>query len=430
MNDSFGVKNSLLVPMDGREPFRGTIVVFGGRISFCGYSENAPSVSNIEDGSGYIVIPGLINAHLHGDAYIFKGLLDNLSLKEQYMKTNMLNDLMDDEIMLLSRTLSYIEAVRSGATYIIEHSFKSLGERSIEPFISVGIKGAIVFDRDDITDELVKFVNSHGLDIFVNLPSEEDFSIEMLRELAEFSRKSGIRLYGHIAETTWRLALCYERFSKSPIEVLDMTRILETHPIIVHGCFLSESDIYLLKKYEVNVVNTPVSEMKISDGIAPIPMLIKYGVNVGLGTDGALWNNSADILCEAKTLILLHSLSSRPGIIDEETALGSITSMGRRVLGRDNIGVLQENASADFILVRATDIEMLPLDYSKSKSKIISNIILSAGKPSIDRVYISGIEIVRDGDVVNVDTMTLINRVNGWLDEKNEEIEEIIYNNI
>jgi len=428
MEDSFGFKDALLIPMDGRLPFRGTLIISRDKITYCGDSENTPPCGNIDDGSGYVIIPGLINAHLHGDAYIFKGLLDNMSLKEQYRKTGELYDLMDEEIMLISRTMAYIESVRSGATYIVDHSFKFLGERSIEPFVSVGVRGAIVFGMDDITDELVKFIHSHNIDIFINLPSEEDFSIERLKDLARFSKDKGIRLYGHIAETAWRMALCYEGFGKSPIEVLDMTGILETRPIIVHGCFLSDSDIKLLKKYDVGVVNTPVSEMKIGDGVAPIPMLLRCGVNVGLGTDGALWNNSADILSEAKALILLHSLSSRPGIIDETIGLESITAMGARALGLEETGVLSEGSCADFIILKANAIEMLPIYSSKMRANIISNIILSAGRSCIDRVYSSGREIMRDGNIAGIDTKILIDRMNRWLSVKSGEIDKIIEN--
>jgi len=430
MKDSFGFKNALLVPMDGRSPFKGTLIITGDRISYCGDSENAPSCGNIQDGSDYIVIPGLINAHLHSDAYIFKGLLDNMNLKEQYLKTNKLGDLMDDDVMILSRTLSYIEAVRSGTTYIIEHQFRSLGERAVEPFITAGVRGAVVFDRDDITNEFVRFINSKGYDVFINLPSEEDFSIEILEDLARLSKNTGVRLYGHIAETTWRLALCYEKFSKSPVEVLEMTGVLETKPVIVHGCFLSEGDIALLAKYGASVVNTPVSEMKIGDGVAPIPSLLRCGVNVGLGTDGALWNNGADILGEAKVLLLLHSLTSIPGRVNEYDALGSVTCEGARLLRRTDIGMLHENAYADFIVMRAGEPEILPIYISQGRLNIISNIVLSAGRSCIDSVYASGREIMRDGTIVGINTKILIDRMNEWLNEKSEEIDKIIENNI
>ena len=86
----------------------------------------------------------------------------------------------------------------------------------------------------------------------------------------------------------------------SPVKVLDRFGLLTKRYIGSHGVYLNDEDIEIYAQSGAEIVNTPICEMKIGDGLAPIPKLVKAGIPVALGTDGAMWNNSNDIFREMK----------------------------------------------------------------------------------------------------------------------------------
>lgn len=103
-----------------------------------------------------------------------------------------------------------------------------------------------------------------------------------------------------------------------------------------HCVYADKEEISIMAKSNFRVVNTPLCEMKIQDGIAPIPDYLKAGVPVGLGTDGGLWNNSNDLFREVKCMVLLHSLTSGVRSITARQALEMATLNGARVWGLEN----------------------------------------------------------------------------------------------
>lgn len=420
------IKDTIIIPMDGRKPFRGFLAVDDGIITFCDEGECDLEADEEIDGSGYIITPGFLNAHLHGDFYVFKGLLDNMPLREQYHKTNRLYDLMDEDAMVLSRTLAYAEAVRAGATYIVEHSFRNPGERTIEPFRAVGVRGAVTLDISGLESGLTDLLVENGIDVFINAPSEEDFDYSYLKDIAEISDRMGYKVYAHVAETTWRIAICEERFGIGPIELLHKTGILRRKPVLVHACWLSNRDIDLIADNSATIVSTPVSEMKLGDGVTPIPKLLRKGAKVALGTDGALWNNGADILAEAKAMVLVHSLNSTPGAITESNALDALTSMGAEAVGVEGIGKLQKGMNASFVLFNANSPEICPIFISEKISNLESALIMSAGSRAIDSVYVCGRKIMSDGYIILSDTLGLLEEAGNWLMSMGGRIENIL----
>ena len=74
--------------------------------------------------------------------------------------------------------------------------------------------------------------------------------------------------------------------------------------------------------------------MKIQDGAAPIVEMLAAGISVGLGTDGACWNNSNDIFREMKGVSLLNALRLGPAALTPEQVLDMATSKGAAVLAK------------------------------------------------------------------------------------------------
>ena len=161
------------------------------------------------------------------------------------------------------------------------------------------------------------------------------------------------------------------------------------------------------------VANTPLCEMKIADGIAPIPQMVRAGVTVCLGTDGAMWNNSNDIFREMKGMALLHTIHSGIRSLRTTDILDMATINGARAFGlEDQFGTIEEGKAADFILVRTDRPHMRPLRLGLCEN-VTSSLVFSATGNDVSDVFVNGNHVVESGVLKTVDVARIMASVQG-----------------
>ena len=439
-------------------PFFGAVAVRGEHIVYCGpYSRSAdelnPAVpfefffqNEVEeaavcqkppyvtlvapiwlDGGGQILMPGLVNGHCHGDMGLLRGRGDGMTLAEQneaFASHNWFQDFMSDEDRLLARRLTYVEALLSGTTFICENMYWSLGERAVEVMVETGIQGALVEDlRPDfrISDvyhsatwlnQFRELCHNHGLVAVAGCAAEEDFSPSIVQAEHELAAQAGLWETRHFSETTWRLSIVADHYGMTPTHFLSKYGVLHHRLIASHGVHLTTEDIQLLAEREVKVVNTPLCEMKIQDGAAPIVEMLAAGISVGLGTDGACWNNSNDIFREMKGVSLLNALRLGPAALTPEQVLDMATSMGAAVFGEEKSRVtIAPGMRADFILIDMNQPHFSPLITSGTEQNVASHLVYCATGQDVRDVFIGGKQIVEDRKVLTTDLSKLLNQV-------------------
>lgn len=406
---------------NGYQPFVGSVGVKDGRIAWV--TEGKIGKSECDrwiDGTNRILMPGLVNAHCHGDMTLARGLGDDLTLLEQnqtFADTNWFYTLISDEDRFASRQLTYCEALLSGTTFMMENMYWGLGERSVEAMAQTGIKGALAedvrmdFAKPDLLwdhETLIHFRNAcerNGLVAVAGGISEEDYEPERLKRIKKKVTECGLRQTFHLAENDWRLARIQETFGCGSVKFLHQQGILDEHTIGSHVVYLTDEEIGLLAETGVKVANTPLCEMKIADGIAPIPKMVRAGVTVCLGTDGAMWNNSNDIFREMKGMALLHSVHSGIRSLKTTDLLDMATVNGAKAFGlEEQFGTIEEGKSADFILVRTDCPHMRPLRMGLCEN-VTSSLVFSATGNDVSDVFVNGIHVVEHGvlTTVNVD---------------------------
>ena len=164
----------------------------------------------------------------------------------------------------------------------------------------------------------------------------------------------------------------------SPVKVLDRFGLLTKRYIGSHGVYLNDEDIEIYAQSGAEIVNTPICEMKIGDGLAPIPKLVKAGIPVALGTDGAMWSNSNDIFREMKCMSIIHNLKAGVRAFSAEDILDMATVNGAKLFDMEKeLGTLEEGKIADLILVDAAAPHMNPLRTGKN-SNVSSAIVYCA----------------------------------------------------
>ncbi|MDR3164025.1 MAG: amidohydrolase family protein [Synergistaceae bacterium] len=402
----------ILSSHNGYVPFVGSVGIEDDRIAAVSGNSLGAVGSRVIDAGGKILMPGLINGHCHGDMTFARGLGDGMTLAEQisaFEPTDWFHSLINDDIRYMSRQLTYCEALLSGTTFILENMYWPLGLRSIKAMAETGIRGALAEDvRKDFavpdimcdTEELRTFKSEcekSGIIPVIGGLSEEDFEPGRLKRVAGIVRRLGCRYTLHLAETRWRMELVEERAKTTSVRFLRDMGMLGPDVIASHVVHPAKEEIIILKDQDVKVVNTPMCEMKIADGIAPIPEMIGAGITVGLGTDGAMWNNSNDIFREMKALLLLHTVNSGIRAVKTSDVLDMATIRGARVFGmHDKIGSVEEGKMADLILVDATAPHMRPLRVAKHEN-VASSIAFNATGRDVTDVFVGGRRLVYDG---------------------------------
>ncbi len=405
------IQGGIVVTMEPDvEPFAGTVAIQDGRIEAVweGTDRREPACEHV-NARDMIVLPGLVNGHVHGDVTVARGLGDDMTLFDQNAvlgSHNFFRDMLTPEDRFVSRQLTYIEAIKSGTTFLCENMFWSLGTDSLRAMREVGIRGALVEDaRPDFLDptmlmdgtEMAGFCDAARAEGFVPVvgsTAEEDYDEGLLRTIKGIAQRCDALVHTHLAETDWRLDRVKRDFNTTPVRYLHQNGFLEDWLIGSHAVWVDDEEVGLMAEGGVRVVNTPVAEMKIADGIAPVPKYLASGIRVGLGTDGALWNNCNDLFREMKALVLLHQIGSGIRSLNARQALEMATVGGASVFGLETEqGSISAGKRADVVLVDTAGAHLRPLRW-RTPSNIVSNIVYCATGQDVHTVIIGGRPVV------------------------------------
>jgi 5-methylthioadenosine/S-adenosylhomocysteine deaminase len=170
--------------------------------------------------------------------------------------------------------------------------------------------------------------------------------------------------------------------------------------IAAHVVWPTEQEIPILAQREVGVIHNPTSNMKIASGISPVTDMLKAGVRVGLGTDGAASNNDLDMWEEMRLAALLQKVNRMdPEALPATTVLRMATSGGAMAIGLgDRIGSLEVGKRADVIQVAFDDVHHVPT------FDVISHLVYVTDEQDVAAVVIDGQVVMCDGDFVTIDT--------------------------
>lgn len=413
---------------DRYRPLTGSIGIKEGRIEYVGTKSLHKEDGRVFiDAAGRLVMPGLVNGHCHGEMSFGKGAADNMTLLEQmegYKDNNWFYGDLSEEDRFYTRQFTYAEAVLSGTTMLLENMYWRLdGDLSQRAFEEVGLRGALAEDirydfyRSDefLTDEMLdgfaeECLRRGMVPVLGTLP-EEEFTEKRLNEVKRLVGRGNCFYTSHLSETTWRHQSAMETMGDSPVKVLDKFGLLTDKYIGSHGVYLDAEDIELYAKSGAKIVNTPVCELKIADGLAPIPELVKVGVTVALGTDGAMWNNSNDIFREMKCMSVIHNLRSGVRAFIPEDILDMATVNGAKLFGlEEELGTIEVGRRADLILLDITSPHMNPLRTGKNNN-VSSTVVYCATGSDVTDVIIDGREVVRGRKLLTADLGGLQNRV-------------------
>lgn len=422
---SIKITNAYVLTMDDSRSIieKACVCVENGVISYIG---NEEAVAHLEaetiiDAQGNLLMPGIINAHTHVAMNLYKGFADDLHLKEWLEE-----HIFPVEAQFCTYTnvkigarLGIMEMIASGTTCFADmyYHIPAIAEVCEELHIRALLGQAIIdFKAPDFhtpqeaiaaTKNLIEQYKNHALIRVIPAPhSPYTCSKELLRKSRELALEYNIPLHIHIAETSAEYATSLELHKKTPVQYLHSFDFFAGKTIAAHCVYVSEEDTAILSQASVHVVHNPQSNMKLVSGIAPVQHFIEAGVNVALGTDGAVSNNALDMFQEMKIAALLQKLNqSNATVLPAEELVYMCTRGAAKALDLDNeIGSIEVGKKADIIMININQPHLMPL-YS-----IYSHIVYAMQGHDVDTVII-------DGTIVYLHKQfTLLNPIDAMID--------------
>ena len=418
------IKNGIILTMDkeNRVIEDGFIGIREDTIVYIG--RNKIDADEIIDAKGGIILPGLINGHTHIPMSLFRGLAEDISLKE-WLENYIfpIERRLTPELVYTGALLSCAEMIMSGTTtfcdmYIFEDEVaKAARKAGMRCIISEALYDFLSPNYGEIDKgfEYTKWlINKWRDDPLINVAvgphTLYTCSEKVLRRANEIALEYNVPIIIHVAETEDEVKEIKRRYGKSPIEYMEYLGMLGPHIIAVHCVHVSKRDMQLMSKYRVRVIHNPECNMKLASGISPVPDMINMGIYVGLGTDGSASNNNLDLLTEMDTAAKLHKISKMdPTVMDAVTILKMVTINGAKVLGMDNIiGSLEVGKKADIIIVNTDRPHMVPM-YNP-----YSNLVYSAIGDDVSCSIINGKVVMKDRELLTLELDSILKDTENW----------------
>jgi 5-methylthioadenosine/S-adenosylhomocysteine deaminase len=404
---------------ENRKSFRGYVRVKQGVIAEV--NEGSPAtIANDEeiiDGAGCVLMPGLVNAHTHLYQVLLRAVWEDLPLLPWLKRIYGAAQVLRPEHFHAGTMLGCIEAIQSGVTTLCEHNFLNphpeCAFETIRAIQESGLRAVFartIMDTGEIVPECVKENpdqafrhvetilagnrNSERLS-FMTGPNTPPLNTtpELLKEIKRFADEKRIGISAHVAESKSVVEFTQQEHGKSGVvEFLDDFAIPGRNSIFAHCVHISDHEIQILLERGTSISHNPVSNMMLGDGVAPVVALLRSGVNVALGTDGAASNHSQDLFETMKTASLLQKVHHQnPGIIDPYAVLHMATAGGARALGlSSSSGTIDVGKRADLILIRLDAVHNQPVN------DLFSQLVHCAKASDVLTVIVDGRVVMRD----------------------------------
>ena len=406
------VSGGVVVTMDAQRRVveDGAVAVAGGRIVAVGKRSEITgryAAREVIDARGRAVIPGLVNGHTHVPMTLFRGIADDLDLNEWLTKYIFPAEAKNvtEEFVRVGTQLGLAEMIRGGTTtYCDMYYFEDAIAEETERAGVRGLLGETVIDfpvPDNktwpdamrYTERFVARWKGHRLITPAVAPhAPYTVSEAHLREVRAFADRTGAPVVTHVAETRKEVEDVSRDHGARPVEYLARIGFLGPRTVAAHTVHLTEGEIGLLRQHGVGAVHNPQSNMKLASGVAPVPQMLRAGVAVGLGTDGAASNNDLNMWEEMDTAAKLHKLTtSDPKVLSAEEALALATVGGARALHMEKeIGSLEEGKRADLVVV---DLDAL---HQTPRYNVYSHLVYATKAGDVRTVVIEGRVVMRD----------------------------------
>ena len=366
---------------------------------------------SVIDADGKLAMPGFINTHAHVPMVLWRGMGEDVNLESWFndyiwrLEANL-----QPEDVYWGMQLGLLEMIEAGVTAVSDHYWHmDYAARAVEKAGTRALLGQAMFGSNSLAqiDETAAFVarwqgQAAGRIRAIMAPHapytcDDDFLIASANKAEAIG--SGIHI--HVAETVEQTQASLAKRGMTPIEVLENCGIFNVPTVLAHVVGATSSDLETLAELAqpVGIAHCPKTYAKLAMGYPNLVEVRKMGIPVGLGSDGAVSNNTLD-LWEAMRLTAMgqKQLTANAENLTIPQALTIATRDSARVYGQgDDLGALEAGKLADIILVDLSGTHHLPLN------SITASLVYNARAGDVRTVICDGKIIMRDREHQTLD---------------------------
>ncbi|UCV27228.1 TRZ/ATZ family hydrolase [Ferribacterium limneticum] len=373
----------------------------------------------------HILIPGLINLHTHAAMSLMRGIADDLPLMEWLQKHIWPTEAahLSPQFVYDGTRLACAEMLKGGITCFNDmYFFPDAAATAASEFGMRAMLGITTLEfptpyASDAADYINKGLavreawHNNPLIGFCLAPhapyTVSDSTFERILTLSE---QLNLPVHCHIHETQQEIDENVKQHKQRPLARLHKLGILGPNFIGVHAVHLNDDDLQLLADTGCNIAHCPTSNLKLASGFAPVAKMRQFGINVGLGTDGAASNNRLDLFGEMRLAALLaKGLTGDASVMPARKILRMATLNAAHALGLGNeVGSISPGKSADLCAVTLGELETRPCFDP------VSHLVNVAGRESVTHVWVAGKCCVDDKSLLKHDQNDLESAIALW----------------
>lgn len=416
------IRNAVIMTMNANnDVLEGDVFIDGNRIVRIGPGI-ADQADLVMDAGGKVLLPGFVQTHIHLCQTLFRGRADDLALID-WLRQRIwpLEAAHDRDSVYFSAMLGLGELIRSGTTTILDMETVHHTESAFQAIQTSGIRalsGKVMMDHgtevplalqedterslQESVDLLEKWNGAAGGRIHYAFCPRFVVSCteRLLTGVRDLAETYNVKVHTHASENETEIAIVEAERGMRNVVYLDHIGLARPNLILAHSIWLDEEEKRIIKERGVKVTHCPGSNMKLASGIAQVPALLKDGIPVGIGADGAPCNNNLDMFQEMRLTAFIQKVQHGPTVMDARTVLRMATMGGAEVLGMEReIGSIEEGKLADLQLLDLDDYHA----YPSYDADWFSRVVYAATRGDVDTVMIDGEIVMKDGIVRTMD---------------------------
>lgn len=425
------IANVTLVTMDagGDVLFGAYVGVTDGKISYIGKTAPEEQPAAIVDGTGTVCMPGLVNCHTHLATTALRSLLDDEKRGAALEQKLSREDRLDRRGAKAASLLGIAECLRFGITSVSDLYYYP--DAMAEAAAEAGIKANVALsayryidaceDFDFETDAQCRAVCEtvekwHNYDngrirVDAGILSEYTGNYPLWEGLADYAAEKGLGFQLHLARTDAETENCLDRTGLTGAALLDCHRVFTVPACVTGGGGLTQEDRVLLGKRKASLAITPLADAKAGIPCAPVIPAVKAGMNVALGTGGAVDCGNLDLFEVMRFAAFAErTRMGDPAAMPAPAVLMMATLCGARAQGREKeCGILRVGMDADLILVDFTAPHLMPCH------NVQSGLVFSAKGGDVAMTMVRGKILYQNGKFPTIDLGAVVKEMTGYV---------------
>lgn len=418
------ISNVTIVTMNEKMEvlFGAYLGVTDGKISYIGKDAPLEQPQTIVDGTGMVLMPGLVNCHTQLATTVLRSYLDDLSTYDALNEQLKREDKMDRRCAKAAALLGIAECLRFGVTavsdlyYYPDATAEAVAESGIKANIALSAYRYIDqneefdFDTDEQCQELVRVCEKwHGYDngrikIDAGIHAEYTSNYPLWEGLVGYSAEKDLGFQLHLAATQNEVDSCLDRTGLGPGELLSCHGIFNLPVTAVSCSCLSDAERQILGKKKATAVACPITAAKNGAPQTPVLECVKAGMNVALGTGGALQAGNLDLFEVIRsTALSVRAAAENASALPASAVLMMATTCGAQAQGRSKqIGMIKEGYDADLILVDFSAPHLMPCH------NVLNALAFSAKGGDVAMTMVQGKILYQNGQFPTIDLTKVV----------------------